>query len=126
MNSLLNLQHSVETANEAVGGLGTELDVLRGTSFGSRFVKVAIEGLDAILLTLIDVAKDRSVQDSGFLDKMTSEDGNGIGGVRSAYLAEESKLDAAGRMQLLSAANHCERLIWLFGEMGRGYMSLKT
>jgi hypothetical protein len=57
---------------------------------------------------------------------MTSEDGNGIKGVRSAYLAEESGLDASQRMRLLAAANHSERLIWLFGNMGQNYMALKT
>jgi len=29
-------------------------------------------------------------------------------------------------MQLLAAANHCERLIWLFGNMGQNYMALKA
>jgi hypothetical protein len=29
-------------------------------------------------------------------------------------------------MQLLAAANHCERLIWLFGDMGRAYSALGT
>ena len=78
--------------------------------------------MDTIVLTLIDVAKERLEDDSDLLSAMTSEDGNGIKGVRSAYLAEESGLDATERMQLLPAANHCERLIWLFGEMGRDYM----
>ena len=57
---------------------------------------------------------------------MTSEDGNGIKAVRSAYLAEESGLDASQRMRLLAAANHCERLIWIFGNMGQNYMALKA
>ncbi len=43
-----------------------------------------------------------------------------------AYLAEESELDLGNRMKLLAAANHCERLIWLFGSLGRSYMKLKT
>ena len=67
----------------------------------------------------------RSIRKRGTLSSqgvMTSEDG--IGRVRKAYLAEESGLDSRGRMQLLAAANHCDRLIWLFGEMGRTYMAL--
>ena len=99
---------------------------MRQSQFGARFVGSAIEGLDTIVLTLIDVAKERSEEDSVLLSAMTSEDGNGIKGVRSAYLAEESGLDSAERMKLLAAANHCERLIWLFGEMARDYMTLKT
>ncbi len=49
-----------------------------------------------------------------------------VKGVRSAYLSEESGLDATERMRLLAAANLCERLIWLFGNMGRDYMALKA
>ena len=56
------------------------------------------------------------------LEGMTSEDG--MTRVRKAYLAEEEKMDANARMQLLAAANHCERLIWLFGDMGKAYTAL--
>ncbi|MFC1835405.1 hypothetical protein ACFL2Q_11830 [Thermodesulfobacteriota bacterium] len=126
LNLLLNLQHSLHTANEEVGALGNELESLRQTSYGRRFSRAAVEGIDIIALTLLDVAGQRSPEDAEFLFTMTSDDGKGLASVRSAYLAEESQLDSAARMKLLSACNHCERLIWLFGEMGRKYMSLKA
>ncbi len=116
----------MEAANEAIGGLADEFQALRQSQYGARFVGSAVEGLDAIVLTLINVAKERSEDDSVLLNAMTSEDGNGIKGVRSAYLAEERGLDATERMQLLAAANHCERLIWLFGEMGRDYRAFES
>ncbi|MCG8547073.1 MAG: Na/Pi symporter [Alphaproteobacteria bacterium] len=126
LNGLLSLQHSLETANDVVGHLGSDLMALKRSPFGARFAGVAVEGLDAILLTLVDVAKERSKEDARLLDMMTSEDGNGMAAVRSAYLAEESELDTDGRMKLLAASNSCERLIWLFGRMGRDYMSLRA
>ncbi len=126
LNILLNLQHSLESANEAIGGLAEEFHALRQSQYGARFVSSAVEGLDAIVMTLINVAKERSEEDCVLLNTITSEDGNGIKGVRSAYLAEESGLEATERMQLLAAANHCERLIWLFGEMGRDYTAFET
>ncbi len=43
----------------------------------ARDVASAIEGSDAILLTLIDVAKEQSTEDAQFLQMMTSEEGNG-------------------------------------------------
>lgn len=122
LDKVLNLQHSIETASTEVMGLGTKVQALRRTPSGRRFAKVVVEGLDTVLLTLVDVAEERSDQHFAVLGVMTSEDG--IGRVRKAYLAEESGLDAQGRMQLLAAANHCERLIWLFGEMGRTCMAL--
>ncbi len=124
LNTLMNIQHSLQAASEALGDMQTEFAALARSETGARFVASAIEGLDTILLTLIDVAKDRSSDDAQFLAMMTSEEGNGLAAVRSAYLAEESKLDVAARMKLLAAANICERLIWLFGNMGRNYMAL--
>lgn len=126
LNRLLNLQRLLEDANDAMGNLGQELGLLRSESLGSRFSWAAVEGLDAILFTLKDVAYYRTGDDANLLEMMTSEDGNGLHSVRSAYLKEESGLDTRGRMMLLSAANHCERLILLFGQMGRQYMALKA
>ena len=122
LDRVLNLQYSLETASDEINNLGEKLQNLRTTAFGARFAKVAVEGVDAILLMLIDVARERSIQHADLLNAITSEDG--IGRVRKAYLAEESELEKEGRWQLLSASNHCERLIWLFGELGRTYMTL--
>ena len=124
LNIVLNLQHSLETANEEVHGLGRALAKLRGNTRGERFARVAVDGIDTILLTLLDLARDRSAMDAELLQQMTSEDG--MTRVRKAYLAEDDNLDATARMQLLAAANHCERLIWLFGDLGSSYRALGT
>ena len=55
---------------------------------------------------------------------MTSEDG--MARVRKAYLAESTELASSTRMRLLAAANHCERLIWLLGDMGKTYRALEA
>jgi phosphate:Na+ symporter len=122
LNGLLNIQHSLETANIQVQSLSQQLTMLEGTGLGERFARVAIDGIDAILLTFMDVARERNDIDAELLEGMTSEDG--MTRVRKAYLAEEEKMDANARMQLLAAANHCERLIWLFGDMGATYRKL--
>lgn len=124
LNLLFNLQHELNTANHEVGALGDELQTLKLTSYGYRFSRAAVEGIDIIALTLLDVATKGSAEDADFLFAMTADDGKGLAAVRSAYLSEESQLDSTARIKLLSACNHCERLIWLFGEMGRRYMSL--
>ena len=124
LNGVLNLQHNVEAANKEIHGLAKDLAALRGTPRGDRFARVAIDGIDTILLTLLDVARERSTVDTELLEQMTSEDG--MTRVRKAYLAEDDALNPADRMQLLSAANHCERLIWLFGDMGSSYRALGT
>ena len=126
LDILLNIQHLLESASESVGGLSKNFQALRGSSHGARFVGSAVEGLDIIVLSLLDVTNERSEEDAALLNTITSEDGNGTKAVRSAYLAKESGLDTSQRMRLLAAANHCERLIWLFGNMGQNYMALKA
>jgi hypothetical protein len=122
LNGLLNIQHSLETANAEVQSLASKIETLRGSGRGERFARVAVDGIDAILLTLLDVARNREELDLGLLQQMTSEDG--MTRVRKAYLAEEDPHDSTSRMELLAAANHCERLIWLFGDMGLAYEAL--
>ena len=122
LNVILNLQRGIETANEEVHSLGRALAKLRGNARGERFAQVAVDGIDTILLTLLDVARDRATMDAELLKQMTSEDG--MTRVRKAYLAEDNELDATARIELLAAANHCERLIWLFGDLGSSYHAL--
>ena len=122
LNGVLSLQHGLESANDEVRELGRQLVALEGTERGARFATVAMNGVETILLTLLDVARDRSAIDLDLLEIMTSDDGTTR--VRKAYLAEDGALDPSSRMQLLSAANTCERLIWLFGDLGRTYRTL--
>ena len=91
--------------------------MLRQTTNGARFVNSAIEGLDAIVLSLLDYARERSEEGALLLASITSENGNGTRNVRSVYLAQEGALDATQRLRLLAAANYSERLIWLFAHM---------
>ncbi|MEM7444812.1 MAG: Na/Pi symporter [Pseudomonadota bacterium] len=124
MNHLMSLQRLLQSATEILTDLEGEVADLAQSEVGAHFAEAVVEGLDAILLTLIDVAKNRSEEDARLLELMTADDGNGLTAVRSAYLAQESALDADRRMKLLATANHCERLIWLFGNMGRRYMAI--
>lgn len=126
LNHLMNIQHSLQSTDEILGATQVEFATLRRSEVGSRFVSAAIEGLDTILLTLIEVAKDRSRAEAEFLAAMTSEEGNGISKVRTAFLAEESKLEPELRAKLLAASNHSERLIRLFGSLGQHFMALEA
>lgn len=96
LNALLNLQHALEAANLECQNLASEIIALENTDIGDRFKLVAINGVETILLTLQDVARNRD------------------------------ELASTTRMQLLAAANHCERLIWLFGDMGKTYRLLSA
>lgn len=83
-----------------------------------------MEGLDAILLTLMDLANACNDIDMQLLANMTSEDGTGLGGIRQTYLGAEKELDATKKTVLVSATNHMDRVRGLFGKIGANYQKL--
>ena len=124
LDVLLRIQNDAKASRDALSGLGIEIAKLRQAAPDLPFTDSVVEGLDTIFQVLTDVARHGGGEDIGFLLQMTSEEGNGTKSVRTAYLAGEHGLTAEDRMHLLAAANYCERLIWLFGEMGRSYRAL--
>jgi len=120
VNILLNNQHHLEIVNGSIEILGEELHKIKQEQ-GGQFSNVVVEGLDTILLTLTDIAKEQDEDDMSLLSVMTSSEGKGIAKIRSAYLSEESEVNTEGKMLLLSATNLTERLIHEFGEIGNNY-----
>ena len=55
---------------------------------------------------------------------MISDEGKGIESVRKIYLSQKIDLNPEDTINLLSTMNRCERLIFSFGEVGRGFMKL--
>jgi hypothetical protein len=125
INIILNNQHLLETVNRSIEKLGSELSSIKEMEAGEQFSNVVIEGLDTILLTLSDVAKEKDEFDMELLSIMTSSDGKGIAKIRSAYLDEENDINTEGKMLLLSATNLTERLIHDFGSIGNNYHKIE-
>lgn len=120
LNALMSRQHALEMAGDLVASLADHFMNLKRTPAGERFSVVSLEGLDAIVLTLAELARTKSAEDRAELLVMTADDGS-IAKVREGYLAREDDFDAAGRAQLLATANLAERLIWLLGRIGETY-----
>jgi hypothetical protein len=120
LNILMSRQHALELADDLIVDLGKYVAALKGNPAGEQFALVSLEGMDAIVLTLQELARKKSNEDAEQLQLMTSDDGS-IARVRESYLAQEDAFDAAGRAQLLAVANLSERLIWLLGRIGATY-----
>jgi CPA2 family monovalent cation:H+ antiporter-2 len=123
---LLDNQEHLVAMNDALEGLGRELKQLDVHERLGPISHAAVEGLDAILLTLIDLAKDYDADDMRALEGMTSGGGQGLSKVREKYLAAgESDLDADAKSTLLSSTLHVERLRSLFGMVAGNYRKLE-
>ena len=124
INTLMDNQHQLILINNALEELGKELIILGKNEKTNALSHVAIEGLDTVLLSLIDIASDYNEMDMMILKKMTSES-QGLAQIRESYLVgTEIELDASTKAILLSSTNHMDRLKSLFGMIGNNYKKL--
>jgi monovalent cation:H+ antiporter-2, CPA2 family len=124
INTLLDNHDRLVTMNSVLESLGRELQVLARDDGTRNLAEMAVEALDTILLTLIELAADYSDIEMRVLGTMTSAQGKGFGGIRERYLGAERDLGVEGKAMLLSATSHMDRLRTLFGEVGNNYRKL--
>ncbi len=124
INTLLDNHDRLVTMNSVLESLGRELQVLARDDGTRNLAEMAVEALDTILLTLIELAADYSDIEMRVLGTMTSAQGKGFGGIREKYLGAERDLGVEGKAMLLSATSHMDRLRTLFGEVGNNYRKL--
>jgi hypothetical protein len=123
INILLANQDQLVTLNNVLEDLGKELDSLSRHEMTANLSHMAVEGLDTILLSLMDIANDYSDEDMVMLESMTSEEG-GLSRIRESYLGAETGLEAGVKPLLMSATNHMDRLRSLFRSVGENHRKL--
>ena len=124
INVLLDNQEQLVTLSSVLENLGKEIKTLSENEKTRSLSQIAVEGLDAILLTLMDLAHAYSDIDMQLLANMTSENGKGLSGIRQSYLGAEKELEAGNKAVLVSATNHMDQLRGLFGKIGTNYQKL--
>lgn len=124
INILLDNQHQLISMNDTLEQLGRELQALKKNEKTKSLSEMAVEGLDAILLTLMDIAGNYDEEDMLMYEGMTSNEKGGLSRIRESYLGAEKDLDAYGKSLLLSSTNHIDRLRSLFGQVGNNYRRL--
>ncbi|MFT5521051.1 MAG: CPA2 family monovalent cation:H+ antiporter-2 [Enterobacterales bacterium] len=124
INILLDNQQLLITMNASLEDLGKELKRLELNSKTENLSHMAVEGLDTILLTLIDIATDFDDMDMEMLKNMTQGEGQGLASIRQNYLDDKHELDSGSKALLLSSTNHIESLRKIFGSIGQNYKKL--
>jgi CPA2 family monovalent cation:H+ antiporter-2 len=123
INILLDNQQQLISMNDALEDLGIELKSLEKIDKTAALSHMAVEGLDTILLSLMDIASEYSDEDMMILNNMTSDKG-GLSRIREKYLGAETDLDPSTKALLLSSTNHMDRLRSLFGSVGANYKKI--
>lgn len=124
INTLLDNQHQLESINDLLEKLGKELIMLSRHEKTTALSAMAVEGLDTILLTLHDLAREYDEDDMYILKRMTGRESDGLARIRQNYLHPEAGLDADSKALLLSSTNHMDQLKTLFGAVGENYRKL--
>lgn len=124
INTVIDNHDRLIVMNSVLETLGRELYALARDEETRPLAETAVEGLDAILLTLIALSDDYSDFEMKLLERMTSSSAKGFAGVRERYLGAERDLDVEKKALLLGATNHMDRLRAIFGEVGNNYRKL--
>jgi CPA2 family monovalent cation:H+ antiporter-2 len=124
INTLLDNQHQLESINHLLEKLGKELITLSRNDKTSDLAAMSVEGLDTILLTLQELARDFDEDEINILKRMTGRESEGLARIRQNYLGSNIGLDAETKAMLLSSTNHMDHLKSLFGLVGRNYRKL--
>jgi K+:H+ antiporter len=86
INTLLDNQQQLISMNDTLVDLAKNLKSLERVDRTQKFALTAVEGLDAVLLSLKDLANDYNNEDMEILRVLTADENGGISKIRQAYL----------------------------------------
>jgi CPA2 family monovalent cation:H+ antiporter-2 len=124
INTLLDNQQQLISMNDTLVDLAKNLKSLERVDQTQKFSLRAVEGLDAVLLSLKDIANDYNKEDMEILRGLTSDEKGGISKIRQSYLGEEKNLDRQTKALLLSSTTNMSRLKQMFRAVGANYLKL--
>jgi hypothetical protein len=124
LNTLLHHQQLLVSMNDSLGALAKALKQLEQVAQTRPLAQQTVEGLDALLLTVRDLAEHYEEADVRLLQRMTSDEGQGLARIRQTYLRQESGLDTDTKAVLLACTNQIDVLRRLFGAAGENYRKL--
>jgi phosphate:Na+ symporter len=84
-----------------------------------QLVTTFTEGLDFVLMTLVDALDTGAGMSLDLLERITEDRGDMMEQVRQSYLAEEGHVSAADRAILLQVTSIFERVIWMTQRLSR-------
>ncbi|HET7715715.1 MAG TPA: hypothetical protein VFK86_08815, partial [Bauldia sp.] len=82
-----------------------------------RLTGSVVEGLDAVLLTLVEAMAPAGEDDRALLRRMSGDRGALMRRLREEYLASDESLAPADKMTILTITNLTERASWLISRL---------
>jgi len=117
LNQALNVQRILEGLAETLSELATTVVAAGPNPTTQRLTGSVVEGLDAVLLTLVEAMAPDGADDRLLLRRMTGDRGGLMRRLREEYLASDASLGPADKMAILSLTNLAERASWLISRL---------
>ncbi len=117
LNRAINLQRLLDGLNETLVELARTSRLTDDAALARRLLANVVEGIDAVLLTMVDALGDGLGEDRALFRAMTRHRGEVMHGLREAYLAADAQLSTAEKGTILIVTNLAERALWLLGQI---------
>lgn len=115
---LMNLSTRVNLIEALTGHVAEFARGLMDMAAVQPLASVFLESLDAILLTAIEAAETRTVENVGTLRSVTEDHGETIERIRKTYMQNEGKLGGAERAALFKVIGNFERCVASLHRLG--------
>lgn len=117
LNDSINRQRLLDGLNETIVELARTSLRTDDDSLTRQLLDNVIEGLDAVLLTMVAALNERSVEDRALFYAVTRSRGDVMQRLRADYLVADAELSLAHKGTVLIVTNLAERALWLLGQL---------
>jgi phosphate:Na+ symporter len=117
LNQALHVERLLEGLSETLADLARTVVEAGANPTTRRLTGSVVEGLDAVLLTLVEATGPEGEDDRALLRQMSGDRGALMRRLREEYLESDASLAAADKMTILTLTNLTERASWLINRL---------
>lgn len=117
LNQAMSIQRLLDGLSETLADLARTVGDADENSTTRRLTDSVIEGIDAVLLTLVEAMGPDGEDDRTLLRRMSGDRGALMKRLREEYLDSDATLAAADKMIILTITNLTERASWLINRL---------
>lgn len=117
LNRAISLQHLLDGMDETLAELANATREADRGPLAQRLISNVVEGIDAVLLTMVDALGDTAGEDRALLRAMTQSRGEVMQRLREGYLAADAELSTGEKGTVLIVTTLAERALWLLAQI---------
>lgn len=117
LNRSINAQRILDGLNETIAELARAAKPAQDNPLSHQLMSNVIEGIDAVVLIMVDALADRTGEDRAMFYAITRDRAEVVQRLRQEYLAHDASLTTAQKGTILIVTNLTERALWLLAQL---------